>query len=171
MSGHFNPSPSAGPVPQPQPQPSDAAQAWAVVERSTDPAVLEAFIKHYGDTFYGTLARSRLAELKRQQVAMIAARSPVVDELLKRNFFNGEPFIATTPANVRYKMVFTLDGKMSREPLSQGGTGNDGTWRFSPDGICTTWPGSKENCFKIVASGKNRWAIMVDTQAVLYWSK
>src|SRR5262244_2068669 len=48
---------------------SDAAQAWTVAERSTDPAVLEAFIKYYGDTFYGTMARSRLAELKRQQVA------------------------------------------------------------------------------------------------------
>src|SRR5204862_543460 len=42
---------------------------WAVAERSTDPAILEAFITHYGDTFYGTMARSRLAELKRQQVA------------------------------------------------------------------------------------------------------
>src|SRR5262245_60141239 len=49
---------------------SDAAQAWSVAERSTDPAVLEAFIKYYGDTFYGTMARSRLAELKRQQVAV-----------------------------------------------------------------------------------------------------
>jgi len=49
---------------------SDAAQAWTVAERSTDPAVLEAFIKYYGDTFYGTMARSRLAELKRQQVAV-----------------------------------------------------------------------------------------------------
>src|SRR5262245_5780125 len=73
---YFNPAarpaPSAGTAPQPgaQPQPSDAAQAWTVAERSTDPAVLEAFIKYYGDTFYGAMARSRLAELKRQQVAV-----------------------------------------------------------------------------------------------------
>src|SRR5262249_17774313 len=66
------PAPSAGPAPQPSPhpQPSDAAQAWTVAERSTDPAVLEAFIKYYGDTFYGAMARARLAELKRQQVAV-----------------------------------------------------------------------------------------------------
>jgi len=73
---YFNPAappvPSAGPAPQSstRPQLSDAAQAWTVAERSTDPAVLEAFIKHYGDTFYGTMARSRLAEMKRQQVAV-----------------------------------------------------------------------------------------------------
>src|SRR5262249_15219124 len=59
---------------------SDAAQAWTVAQQSTDPAVLEAFIKDYGDTFYGAMARSRLAELKRQQVAVaelpIAPSSP-----------------------------------------------------------------------------------------------
>src|SRR5215471_5194417 len=66
------PAPSTGVAPQPstRPRPSDAAQAWTVAERSTDPAVLEAFIKFYGDTFYGAMARSRLAELKRQQVAV-----------------------------------------------------------------------------------------------------
>jgi hypothetical protein len=29
-------------------------------------------------------------------------------------FFTGQPFIASTPSNVRYKMVFTADGKMTR---------------------------------------------------------
>src|SRR5215813_13143989 len=59
--GDFAPGPSTS---------GDAAHAWTVAERSTDPAVLEAFIKYYGDTFYGTMARARLAELKRQQVAV-----------------------------------------------------------------------------------------------------
>src|SRR5215813_4680668 len=72
---YFNPAArpasSAAPATQSaQPQPSDAAQAWPLAERSTDPAVLEAFINYYGDTFYGAMARSRLAELKRQQVAV-----------------------------------------------------------------------------------------------------
>src|SRR5215813_12542794 len=58
--GDFAPGPSPS---------SDAAQAWTVAERSTDPAVLEAFIEYYGHTFYGAMARARLAELKRQQVA------------------------------------------------------------------------------------------------------
>ena len=72
---YFNPAArpasSAAPATQSaQPQPSDAAQAWSLAERSTDPAVLEAFIKYYGDTFYAAMARSRLAEMKRQQVAV-----------------------------------------------------------------------------------------------------
>src|SRR5262249_41630601 len=72
------PAPSAGPAPQPspQPQPSDAAQAWTVAERSTDPAVLEAFIKYYGDTFYGAMARARLARLRGQEVARRRTEKP-----------------------------------------------------------------------------------------------
>jgi formylglycine-generating enzyme required for sulfatase activity len=34
--------------------------------------VLEAFIQHYGNTFFGALARARLEELKKQQVAVAA---------------------------------------------------------------------------------------------------
>ena len=72
---YFNasaPTASAPPTASLAASQSEAAQAWAVAERSTDPAVLEAFIKHYGDTFYGAMARSRLAELKKQQVAVAA---------------------------------------------------------------------------------------------------
>ena len=41
-----------------------AAQAWAVTKDTTSQAVLETFIKQYGETFYGAMARARLDELK-----------------------------------------------------------------------------------------------------------
>jgi uncharacterized caspase-like protein len=43
---------------------SEAAEAWTTAKDSTDPVILEAFIKYYGDTFYGALARARLAHLQ-----------------------------------------------------------------------------------------------------------
>src|SRR5499433_959652 len=91
---YFNPAArpasSAAPATQSaQPQPSDAAQAWPLAERSTDPAVLEAFINYYGDTFYGAMARSRLAELKRQQV--VVAEPP-----------KAPPTQTTTAADTKY---------------------------------------------------------------------
>jgi uncharacterized caspase-like protein len=46
---------------------TEAAHAWSVAERSNSVAVLEAFISHYGHTFYGAIARSRLAELNNRQ--------------------------------------------------------------------------------------------------------
>jgi hypothetical protein len=86
-------------------------------------------------------------------------------------FFNGEPFTASTTANVKYKMIFTPDGKMTREPLGRAGEKNEGTWRLSPEGFCTTWKGSRQNCYRLIADGENRWAVIRSTQAVAYWSK
>jgi formylglycine-generating enzyme required for sulfatase activity len=56
--------------------PSEAERAWGFVKDTTNIAVLEDFIRRFGDTFYGTLAREKLAELKRAQVAVAAP--PVV---------------------------------------------------------------------------------------------
>jgi formylglycine-generating enzyme required for sulfatase activity len=58
---------------------SEAAQAWAATQGTTSQVVLEDFIKRYGDSFYGTLARTRLEELKKNQVAVVA-QPPAVPE-------------------------------------------------------------------------------------------
>ena len=46
-----------------------AAQAWAATKDTTSVAILEDFIKHFGSTVYGSMARARLEELKKSQVA------------------------------------------------------------------------------------------------------
>jgi formylglycine-generating enzyme required for sulfatase activity len=57
----------------PSTQPTnDAAQAWAAAQGTTSQAVLESFIKRYGDSFYADLARARLEDLKKSQVAVVA---------------------------------------------------------------------------------------------------
>jgi uncharacterized caspase-like protein len=54
------------------PPPVDpAAQAWAVTRETTSQAVLEEFIRQFGSTVYGSMARARLEELKKSQVAAI----------------------------------------------------------------------------------------------------
>jgi formylglycine-generating enzyme required for sulfatase activity/uncharacterized caspase-like protein len=60
-------APSIAPPPQ-----EPAAQAWAAVKDTTSQSVLEDFIRRYGDSIYGTLARARMEELKRSQVAAVA---------------------------------------------------------------------------------------------------
>lgn len=54
----------------PAPSVSDAERAWPWVKDSTNQAILENFIKQYGDTPQGALARARLEELKKQQVVV-----------------------------------------------------------------------------------------------------
>jgi len=46
-----------------------AAQAWSIIQNTTSTAILEDYIKHFASTVYGSMARARLDELKRNKVA------------------------------------------------------------------------------------------------------
>jgi TPR repeat protein len=69
--------PTTADVSSPQPT-SEVAQAWAAAQGTTSQEVLEDFIKRYGESFYGTLARARLEELKktRQRAEVAATQTP-----------------------------------------------------------------------------------------------
>jgi hypothetical protein len=86
-------------------------------------------------------------------------------------FFNGQTFTASTPSNVKYKMIFVADGKMTREPLVRTGIKGEGTWSLSKDGFCTAWKGAKSNCFTLVTAGENKWSVMRGTVLIAVWSK
>jgi hypothetical protein len=48
---------------------SEAAEAWDAVKDTTSPALLEAFVKRYRNTFLAVLAMARLAELREAAAA------------------------------------------------------------------------------------------------------
>jgi formylglycine-generating enzyme required for sulfatase activity len=52
-----------------QPQSSEAERAWVATRDTSDPALLEAFISRFKDSFYADLARSRLKRLRDTKVA------------------------------------------------------------------------------------------------------
>ena len=43
---------------------SEAAEAWDAIKDTSNPALLEAFIKRYGTTFFAEIAKARLDDLK-----------------------------------------------------------------------------------------------------------
>jgi len=87
-------------------------------------------------------------------------------------FFNGEAFTASTPSNIKFKMVFTSDGKVTREPVSRAaGMKGEGTWKLSKDGFCTAWKGSKATCFTLVNVEENKWSVVRGAATVATWSK
>jgi hypothetical protein len=109
-------------------------------------------------------------------VAVIAVTAPALAAGLEPNeiqstFFTGQPFTSSTPTNVKFKMVFTADGKMTREPVGTAGAKGEGTWKLSKEGFCTTWKGSKPNCFRIITAGDNKWSVVKGTAAVATWTK
>jgi TRAP-type uncharacterized transport system substrate-binding protein len=61
------------PAPAQPPPRGEAAEAWDAARKEDTIAGYEAFIRRYGDTYYGDLARDRLAQLKRAEAARTKA--------------------------------------------------------------------------------------------------
>ena len=103
------------------------------------------------------------------------AAEPMAPSDIQATFFNGQPFTASTPGGTKFKMTFTPDGKMTREPLAQSGQKNTGKWKLSAKGFCTTWQHAKPNCFTVIPKGENQWAVQKTATTiattVAVWSK
>jgi hypothetical protein len=104
-------------------------------------------------------------------VAAALAAGKLTPNEIQATFFTGQPFTASTPQGIRYKMVFTADGKMTREPVGKQGAKSEGTWKLSKDGYCTTWKGAPQNCFAVLNTADNKWSIMRGTLAIATWTK
>jgi len=104
-------------------------------------------------------------------LAAAHAATKLTSNEVQTTFFNGQPFTASTPSGVKFKMVFNADGKMTREPVSKAGAKGEGTWKLDKDGFCTTWKGQKPNCFMVLANGQNKWSIMKASTLIAVWSK
>jgi uncharacterized caspase-like protein len=52
----------------------EAARAWSVTQNTTSIAVMEDFIRQFGGTAYGSMARARLQEMKKSQLAATTPR-------------------------------------------------------------------------------------------------
>lgn len=90
---------------------------------------------------------------------------------IQSTFFDGKPFTAATPSNIKFKMTFMPDGKVTREPVGKSGVKGEGTWKLSKDGFCTTWKNSKASCFTLAANGTNKWSVLRGPAVVATWSK
>jgi hypothetical protein len=90
---------------------------------------------------------------------------------IQATFFNGVEFVSATPSGVKYKMIFTADGKMVRVPAGGGGTKSEGSWKLDESGYCTTWKNSKPSCYTVVAAEKNKWSVMKGPAVFATWSK
>ena len=85
------------------------------------------------------------------------AAEPMAPSDIQATFFNGEPFTASTPGGTKFRMTFTPDGKMTREPLAESGQKNSGTWKLNAKGFC--WQHAKPNCFTVILKRENSWSV------------
>ena len=101
---------------------------------------------------------SRLPLLLRSSAALAATK--LTPKEIQTEFFDGKPFTAATTSGIKFKMTFTADGKVTREPQDKAGAKGEGTWKLSKDGFCTTWKGSASNCYTMVNVDKNKWSVV-----------
>jgi tripartite-type tricarboxylate transporter receptor subunit TctC len=100
-----------------QPQPSEAERSWLLVKDATSVPALEAFIGRYKDTFYAELARARIEELKKQQVAIAAPSHPSIaaQDYPNRSIKIIVPFGPSGPADIFARYL----GQHLQESLKQ----------------------------------------------------
>jgi hypothetical protein len=104
-------------------------------------------------------------------IILAHAATKLLPNQIQATFFTGEPFTASTPSNIQFKMMFMPDGKVVREPLGKAGIKGEGTWSLSKDGFCTAWKGSKPSCFVLVNVDSNKWSVVKGATTVATWSK
>jgi hypothetical protein len=101
----------------------------------------------------------------------VSAADKLAPNDIQSTFFNGQPFTASTQSNLKFKMTFTANGKMKRQPIGTGAKG-EGSWKLSQDGFCTTWGGATiANCFTVVNAGDNKWSVMKGSTVQATWTK
>jgi hypothetical protein len=99
------------------------------------------------------------------------AASKLTPKEIQTEFFDGKAFTAATTSGTKFKLTFSGDGKVTREPQDKAGAKGEGTWKLSKDGFCTTWKGSAANCYTIVNVDKNKWSVVKGAATVAVWSK
>ena len=103
------------------------------------------------------------------------AAEPMAPAEIRATFFDGQPFTAASLSGAKFKMIFTPDGKMTREPLEQSGIKSAGTWKLNAKGFCSAWGHSAANCFTVLPSGENKWSVQkvatTIATTVAVWSK
>jgi hypothetical protein len=77
---------------------SEAAEAWDAVKNTTNPALLEAFIKRYGSTFFAEIAKARLDELK-ATAAKVRPQSPALPPMPRDGLRERVVLYEEDPAN------------------------------------------------------------------------
>ena len=90
---------------------------------------------------------------------------------IQSTFFDGKAFTAATTGGTKFKMTFTPDGAVTREPQDKAGAKGEGTWKLSKEGFCTTWKGQKANCYTLVNVDKNKWSVVRGATTIAVWSK
>ena len=99
----------------------------------------------------------------------LAAEFLTPDEI-KAQFATGVPFTAETAGGAKKKLTLEPDGTAKSASAGQK-AGQEGKWRVSKDGYCSTWGKDPENCYFIKKAGKRFEVLDAKKAIIAHWSK
>jgi uncharacterized caspase-like protein len=126
----------------------EAARAWSVTQNTTSIAVMEDFIRQFGGTAYGSMARARLQEMKKSQLAATTPRQVERDKSgivsgaydVDANGYASTFTITVTGSNFSGSSKWACCPGPRTDPIVQGVVQN-GKISFIRDCTGQGWPG------------------------------
>jgi uncharacterized caspase-like protein len=148
--------------------PDEAARAWSVTQNTTSIAVMEDFIRQFGKTVYGSLARARLQEMKKSQSAAVTPREVQRDKSplasgkydVDSNGYASTFTITVTGSTFSGSSQWTCCPGPRTDPIVQGSVAN-GKISFIRDCTGQGYPGECKQAYSgsIMDSGAaGRWS-------------
>lgn len=135
--------------------PSDvAANVWAVTQGTTSIAVLEDFIRQYGKTPYGSMARARLAELKKTQVAAVPPKPTEPKENAPKELKERCPNITGTWNSWASGLFGKADATFNKDGTCVHRSGIKGKWWCESGQLRMAWGGENPKTFRLSPDGK-----------------
>jgi uncharacterized caspase-like protein len=90
---------------------SEAERAWHVIASTTNQGLLEDFIRRFGDSFYGAVARARLQDLRQSPVAALSSPATPVTPVRPGAALSNPPAAEPPPA-AGTGALFTASSRM-----------------------------------------------------------
>jgi hypothetical protein len=125
----------------------DAAEAWAEIKNTRNTNVLEAFVRSFGQSTYGDMARARLEELKKQVVVTALPMRPEAPEAVPAC-----PNIVGTWNSWASGLFGKGDTTFYKDGRAIHSSTIGGWWRCENGNLLISWAGETPGTFKL--SGK-----------------
>jgi hypothetical protein len=134
--------------------PDVAANVWAVTQGTTSIAVLEDFIQQYGKTPYGSMARARLAELKKTQLAAAPPKPTEPRETPPKDLKERCPNITGTWNSWASGLFGKADATFNKDGTCVHRSGIKGKWWCENGQLRMAWGGENPKTFRLSPDGR-----------------
>jgi hypothetical protein len=96
---------------------------------------------------------------------------PLSPKEIKSDFGTGKPFKGVTvPGGESYLLTLKANGTAKMTMATGTQATEDGKWRVSTDGYCSSWGKAPEHCYQIKKNGKTFDVLSASHRVIAHWT-